>query len=502
MHPYFTHAAQQFAHVVAAHAQRPALIWNVGEHTTYDELDRFSNRIARVLLDRGVRKRDTVCVSLDKCLLAYGTIVACLKIGATYFVVDPANPPSRTQAMLDRCRPKAAIGASEANDASFLGGVTDAPVDPDWAIDGSDPAYVMFTSGSTGAPKGVTISQNNVVHFLRWTQSEFQIGTSDVFTNLNPLFFDNSVFDIYSSLFSGAALVPFAAPTMSDPQALVRRIDGLGCTSYFSVPSLLIFLQRLKLIGRDSFPSLRRIVFGGEGYPKPTLGKLYEHVGSRIELCNVYGPTECTCICSIYRIGADDLTDLRGLPPLGALTPNFSYMIVGAAGLPVAAGESGELYLGGPCVGLGYYDAPGLTAGAFVQNPAEPRFLDRMYRTGDLVRLDSLDGKLYFVGRDDTQVKHQGYRIELGEIEHALASVAGVDEAVAIQVIDGETSRLIAVIATAADLTPRRIKEAIAATLPRYMIPERIVALPQLPKNANGKVDRHAMRESLVTGRL
>jgi D-alanine--poly(phosphoribitol) ligase subunit 1 len=268
------------------------------------------------------------------------------------------------------------------------------------------------------------------------------------------------------------------------------------------VPSLLVYFQRLKLVGPESFPSLRKLVFGGEGYPKPMLAKLYEAVGHRIEMYNVYGPTECTCICSTYRISGIDFADLKGYPPLGGLIPNFSSVILDDAGGAVAPGEIGELYLGGPCVGLGYYGAPEQTAAAFVQNPTHDRFFDRVYRTGDLVRADLGDGKLHFVGRVDTQIKHQGYRIELGEIEHALGAIEGVDEAAAIHSSQGDTSRIVAVLATTEDLAAAGIKQTLAQRLPRYMIPERIVVLAQLPKNANGKIDRKGIAAAIARGEL
>jgi D-alanine--poly(phosphoribitol) ligase subunit 1 len=513
---YFTHAAEIFREVVRDHPRRTALRWTRDHATTYEQLDHSSNQVARVLLGKGVRKRDTVCICLDKVPLAYGAILGCLKIGAAYFVVDPGHPAPRTEGMLERCRPAlvfaqpsaplasfrspTAVVGSDGVDAPWLAGVDGGPVAVPWEIDGSDPAYIMFTSGSTGAPKGVTISQSNVVNFIRWTQNHFDITPDDVLTNVNPLFFDNSVFDLYSSLFCGAALVPFTAETMRDSHAIAGRIDDLGCTIYFSVPSLLVYLERTKAVGAGSFPSLKKIIFGGEGYPKPMLRKLYEHLGQRIELHNVYGPTECTCICSAYRIGAGDLEGTQGYVPLGRLVPNFSSVIIDESNGEVRQGEVGELCLGGPCVGLGYYGAPELTAQAFVQNPTHDRFADRVYRTGDLVRCDRSDGKLYFVGRSDSQIKHQGYRIELGEIEHAMNAVDGVDEAAAIYTTTGETGRIVGVVASKENVPAGAIRTALTRVLPKYMVPDRIVVVTELTKNANGKIDRQAIAKRITLG--
>ena len=199
-------------------------------------------------------------------------------------------------------------------------------------------------------------------------------------------------------------------------------------------------------------PSLKKIIFGGEGYPKPMLARLFDAVGDRTTLYNVYGPTECTCICSVYPIGAVDLADLKGLAPLGHLIPNFSYVIVDEANREAAPGQVGELCLGGPCVGLGYYNDLRQTAEVFIQNPVHDRFFDRVYKTGDLVRYDPADGKIHYVGRADSQIKHQGYRIELGEIEHALTCVAGVDEAAAIYT----NGRIVGVVASTSATSRRR----------------------------------------------
>jgi D-alanine--poly(phosphoribitol) ligase subunit 1 len=505
---YYTDAAQIFADVARRYASRPALLWSPSEATTYEQLDRLSNQLARLLLARGVRKRDPICICLEKELVTYAAIVACLKLGVPYFVVDPANPAARTRTMIDRCRPALALVSRSADPGSFRvpAVVADEPgtrseiealsgdsINSGWTIDGSDPAYIMFTSGSSGAPKGVTISQNNLLNFIHWSQEQFGTTPDDVFTNVNPLFFDNSVFDIYSSLFAGAALVPFSAATMREPKAIVSRIESLGCTVYFSVPSLLVYLQTMKLLTRTAVPSLQKVIFGGEGYPKPMLTRLFDAIGDRTRLYNVYGPTECTCICSVYRIGAEDLADPAGLAPLGGLIANFSHVIVDESGRQVPPGDVGELCLGGPCVGLGYYNDPEQTARAFVQNPTHDRFIDRVYKTGDLVREDPVDRKIHFVGRRDSQIKHQGYRIELGEIEHALTAVDGVDEAAAVYT----RGRIVGTVASGRGLDPATIRKAITETLPSFMVPDRIVVVAQLAKNANGKIDRRAIAAAI-----
>lgn len=494
-----------FASVVEAHRDRPALIWSAAEATTYGELDAAAGRAAGFLLEHGVGTGDRVGLRLDKSPLAYALVLACVRIGAPYFFVDPGNPAERVEHILDTCEPALVLSTTEpsldlkrqvvavdpAVDLDLVAG-SSAPPGPSRPILGTDPAYVMFTSGSTGRPKGAVMSHANVLTLARWTRDRFGITPEDIFTNVNPLYFDNSVFDLYASLMNGAALVPFDAATMRDPYAVLRRIDDLGCTIYFSVPSLLVYFQTLKMVTPESFRNVRSIVFGGEGYPKPKLKQLYDAVGDRIQLVNVYGPTECTCICSAYDVTAADFAELEGYAPLGGPLPTFSFVVLDGDEPP--SGGVGELCLGGPCVGLGYLSEAELTAAAFVQNPLNPRHHDRIYRTGDLVRVDE-NGTVWFIGRKDTQIKHQGYRIELGEIEHALSSVAGVDEAVALQASRSGASQIVAVVASRSALDGAELIRDVARVLPAYMLPSRVDVLEQLPKNANGKIDRNLLRE-------
>jgi D-alanine--poly(phosphoribitol) ligase subunit 1 len=506
---YPHNARDRFDEIVATHGERVALRWSDTTSVTYAELDRLSNQVAHFLRQQGVEKGDRVCIRLDKQTLTYAIILACLKSGAPYFIVDPSNPRARVEHIVGRCMPKVVFSAKEsplelAHDRvlivdkerpfELLSGVADSPFRAASDIVGSDAAYIMFTSGSTGFPKGAVMSHANLLGFIAWGRWQFAVTPDDVLTNVNPLYFDNSVFDMYVSLFNGAALVPFDAATIKDPYRTLERIDQLRCTIYFSVPSLLIYFQTLKLIVPGVAPTLRKIIFGGEGYPKTKLKELFDCFDGRTDLVNVYGPTECTCICSAYDISADDFRELDGYPPLGSLIPNFSYAILDADERAVAPGEIGELTLSGPCVGLGYFNEPELTAQAFRQNPLNRFFRESTYRTGDLVRYSPDDGKLYFVGRKDSQIKHQGYRIELGEIEHALGRIAGVDEAVALHSTRDGISTIIAVIATRRDLTATAVRKELAQFVPAYMVPARVEIVEQLPKNANGKIDRNLLK--------
>jgi amino acid adenylation domain-containing protein len=500
----------RFQAVAAAHPDRPALWLSPDRSLSYRQLDAAANRQARVLCDRGVGAGQLVCISGTKTPHSFAVILGCLKIGAVYAVLDPQSPPERLRKILQTCRPRAII--AEPALLAAVRAVTDgsppveiSPEEPDQgddepdradpAVTGGHAAYVMFTSGSTGTPKGAVMSHANVLNLIAWAQATYGIAADDVATSVNPLYFDNSVFDLYATLFSGACLVPFTREETRDPLALVRKVDAARCTSWFSVPSLLMFLQTMKATDGRRLRSIRRFIFGGEGYPKRKLRQLFEAYCAGAAFYNVYGPTECTCICSSYRVTEADFADPDGLPPLGSIADNFGYLLLGDDGSPVPAGETGELCLLGPNVGLGYYGDPTRTAASFVQNPLNTRFREIMYRTGDLVRWDPRDRKLHIHGRRDNQVKHMGYRVELEEIEAGLHSLPYVAEAVALHSTVQGLSRLTAVVALRESVEDTRLRADLAGSLPEYMIPSVIHRESVLPKNANGKVDRRLLAE-------
>jgi D-alanine--poly(phosphoribitol) ligase subunit 1 len=366
-------------------------------------------------------------------------------------------------------------------------------------ITGENLSYIMYTSGSTGSPKGAVMTHANVLNLLEWSRETYQIACEDVLTNVNPLYFDNSVFDFYSAIFNGACLVPFSKQEVRNPKSLVEKIDAAGCTLWFSVPSLLIFLQTMKATDGTYLRTIKQFIFGGEGYPKAKLKALYDTYSNTSRFINVSGPTECTCICSSYQITDADFHDLQGFPPLGSLAANFSCLILDENGRKVTDGELGELCLLGPNVGRGYFNDPERTASSFVQNPYNDKYREIMYKTGDLVRLDPADGKLYIHGRKDNQIKHMGYRIELEEIENALHRIEYISEAVALHSNRGGLSQIIAVVASRPEADDEQLRLELKKIIPEYMIPSVFYHEETLPKNPNGKIDRKLIKEKYLT---
>ncbi|MBQ7457474.1 MAG: AMP-binding protein [Desulfovibrio sp.] len=479
---------------------------------SHQTLATLAERLALYLNEQGCSKGAVIALAHTKMPLSYALMLACLRLGLTYVVLDAKSPITRLARIVQTACPRL-LFYDDAEDAPAMERLAEEtgtqivflnedllPATSDvWQkelarktrlVDGSTLAYIMFTSGSTGLPKGVAVTHQNVLHFISWGQSRFGITSADIFANLSPMYFDNSVFDFYVGLFSGASLAPVTRELLNDPYAMVAHVAKMGATIWFSVPSLLIYAMTMKALRKDLLPTLRSISFGGEGYPKVELQKLFAMFGDQAQIINVYGPTECTCICSSYTLSASDFDNVNGLPPLGSLNPNFDGFIEPSD--PDKPGE-GELILAGPNVAAGYYNDPERTQASFGTLFTKERFGKRFYRTGDLVREEA--GLLYFLGRSDNQIKHMGYRIELEEVESALMRLEGVSQACVVYVRKNTSfGKLKGYVAYEGEATSHTLLEQLHTFLPAYMIPSTLICLPSLPKNANGKVDRQALK--------
>ncbi|WP_347175254.1 amino acid adenylation domain-containing protein [Polaribacter uvawellassae] len=487
------------------------------DNTTFQELNNLSNKIANFLISNHIKRNDVVALLNDKSATSYSIMLACLKIGAIYTNLDAKSPLERFNKMITVCTPKILFyykdDTSVINDfeninikttdyslcsfSNLLNDFSETLPKENSAVCSNTPAYIMFTSGSTGFPKGVVISHQNVINFIKWAKETYQIKKNDVFTNLNPMHFDNSVFDFYASIFNAASIVPVSEKLTRNPRKLLDELNSVQPTIWFSVPSMLVYVLNMRALKETDLPTLRIVTFGGEGFPKNQLRKLWKFWGDKVCFINVYGPTECTCICSSYIVNEKDLIS-DDLLPLGFLAPNFQGLIIDDSGNEVKEGEIGELYIGGSNVGIGYFNELEKTSQVFVKNATINTHQEIVYKSGDLVKLD-LETKMFlFAGRKDNQIKRMGYRIELEEIENALNIIDAIKESAVLYIDnDKHKSKIIACLTSSFE-NDTEISMHLKKYLPSYMLPDLFFYYDSLPKNQNGKIDRLKLKKDLT----
>ena len=361
----FNNLGEAFDEVVNLYPKNKALIFpENNQEITYHNLNCLVEKLIRSNLLSQLKIGDLILIINDKSFECLSLMIACMKLGIIYTNIDPEMPIERIKKIIQKTNPKLIIYNQNSYISKDLGYKKKISVESiikeknntenktNINLNGSEAAYIMFTSGSTGEPKGVVISHLNILNFIEWSRSYFEINESDKFSSVNPIYFDNSVFDYFNSLFNGASLIVISSKSMSSPHTIIQHLNHYQCTIWFSVPSLLIYLLTIKVLDKDSLPKIRKIIFGGEGYPKKQLFKLYSLFKERATLENVYGPTECTCICSAHKINSKDFLNYDDLAPLGKLNKFFKGEII----YDSKDSKNGELVLYGPNVGLGYYN--------------------------------------------------------------------------------------------------------------------------------------------------
>lgn len=497
---YFIESAARFPDKPAFCCEQQAM--------SFSEADAFTNAFARFLQSHGVQRGQLVPFFLPKSVNSMLSILSILKADCAYVPVDVKSPAQRLASILQATRATVVVVDDDSqrlfeslvpqdqrprllNIAQFTpqGPADSMPVEAqNLSI---DMAYVLFTSGSTGVPKGVMIPHKAIIDYIDWCVETYGLTSDDVFSQHAPLYFDNSTFDIYCAFKTGGTLHLVHDELNAMLPRMVKWLQEREVTTFFCVPSVLTLLLSSRRLKPDSFPRLRHVLAAGEVLPRDVLDgwmALYPH----IQFTNMYGPTEITVDCTYHVMQARPPADMLSIP-IGRARRNMELFVRLLDGtLTQEEGAQGELLVRGTSVAYGYLDDPERTAKVFIQNPNNPHFHDLLYCTGDLVRLMP-GGEFNFLGRADDQIKHLGYRIELGEIEAQLVAVPGVEEGVVTyrpgaSGADGEIGALYSV---STDMSVAELRAALQARLPGYMVPAVLKPFAQeFPRTPNGKYDR------------
>lgn len=454
---------------------------------SYGELDALADSIAAHLVSLGVRGGDRVALWLPKATHTVAIMQAVLRLAAVYVPIDPRAPLHRATTVIADCEPRLIVTTAEHRQDLIDAGTSVAVITDDQmqtarfaSIEARPPtlddlAFILYTSGSTGDPKGVCISHRNALAFIEWAAVELAATPQDRFANHAPFHFDLSVLDLYAAFFCGASvhLIPdgaaYAAP------ALVRFLVDHRITIWYSVPSALILMQELGGLGEAGPQHLRAILFAGEPFPVPAARSLRSTFPD-VRMLNLYGPTE-TNVClfhEVVEVGSDPI-------PIGVPCSGDKVHVLREDRTVADIGETGELVVEGPTVMTGYWGRPPLTGGA--------------YATGDLVV--HLDGVYHFRGRKDGMVKVRGHRVELGEIDSVLHQCAGIGAAATVAVGTALDRRLIAFAVGDDQRRPTllEVKAHCARHLPPYMVIDSVRFVADLPRTSTGKTDRRRLTE-------
>lgn len=499
------------------------------QRLTYRELEQSTNRLARLLIAEGCQPGDRVCFAIPKSPAAIIAIVGILKADCIHVPIDTASPAARVAKILASTEPRYILGvesSAELLDKLFIERSFRGSIAVGWMENAvfrvanfaprfflkdlasysaepvsyrnaqQDPAHILFTSGSTGDPKGVVITHANVLHFINWATKYFEIRSSERISCHSPLHFDLAYFDIFAAFATGAELhlVPPKLNLLPNKLADFIRLSEL--TQWFSVPSVLNYMARFDVVKFNDFPALKRVLWCGEVLPNRALMYWMKRL-PHVVFSNLYGPTEATIASSYYTLPSCP-TDERAAIPIGRACDGEELLIVDERLQPLPRGIVGHLCISGVGLSPGYWRDAEKTEAVFIRTSAGRR----IYKTGDLARTGE-DGLTYFLGRADSQIKSWGYRIELSEIEAALNTFDELKESavVAVRSDDFEESLI------CCGYVPRErscnlnvlLRSKLSELLPKYMLPVRWMPLNQLPINANGKIDRRKLKEMFLS---
>lgn len=520
-----------FLLTAASRPDGPALVVE-GTVFTYRELEGVARSWAHAICDALGRPAERVGVFAYRSAVAYTGALAALFSGAAFVPLNRTFPVGRTRTMIELAQLDAIIvdaasasqlreilpalgpmpvvlvpepaGADFAGDTGTVLGQTDlagfGPLRTLPPVVNDETAYLLFTSGSTGVPKGVPVTHGNVLHFIDVMVDRYGITPDDRFSQTFDQTFDLSVFDLFVAWEGGACVYAMQPLDLITPARFVR---ANALTVWFSVPSIPALMRKKGFLKPGTLPTLRLSLFCGEPLPAAS-AEAWQAAAPHATLENLYGPTELTIACLLHRWDPQRSPSLcvNGMVPIGRPYPGLGVALLDDGLRMVSDGGPGELCVCGPQTVPGYWHDPDRTAERFITVPISDATSLRFYRTGDrAARLES--GDYIYLGRVDHQIKVLGHRVELGDIETALRADPAVMEAVAVgwPVEDGTALGIVAFV-TGEAIDVGRLRASARTRLPEYMTPREIVPLDAMPLNANGKIDRNALRRELEQRRL
>ena len=487
---------QYFELTVRLHPNKAAF-FDSGRHSTFSETMTHAKSIATALLPFG--RQRPVAVLIDKSCNCIDCMLGALYANFFYTVIDVKSPEERIGSILNTLQNPVIVADANTLDLAkkyeHLYPVLSYEDLVDTSVDESalltrreemvdlDIAYVLFTSGSTGRPKGTVIQHRSLLSYVDWVTAEFGFDENTVFGSQTPLYFSMSVTDFYSTIKCGCAYHMIPRSLFSFPVSLVQYLNENKVNTIYWVPTALSILSTWKVFDVVKPSSLRTVLFAGEEMPSRQLNYWMNSL-ENVKFANLFGPTEATDICSFYVIDRP-FSDSERIP-IGRHCDNCNVIVIKEDGTEASVGEEGELYIRSSFVASGYYDDPEKTGAAFIQNPLNRLYPEIVYKSGDLVKYNEA-GELMFLSRVDHQIKRSGYRIELGEIEAAANSVSGVKGCACVY--DKEQQRIV-LFYEGKKSDRDRVIEQVKAQVPVYMFPDMFIRIKELPKNANGKIDR------------
>ena len=479
------------------------IAYSDGEHSlTFRQVYEQSRSIGTFLHNRGVYRKPVVIFmrkSPQEIAAFFGTVTG----GDFYVPIDEEMPAGRIQLILDNVQTPVIICDESTLEIAktfqvkncelvLYQDIIKTPVN-DEAVDAiyrkaldTDPIYIVFTSGSTGIPKGVVACHRSVIDYIEQLSEILDFNEDTIYGNQAPLYFDACLKEIYPTLKFGATTYLIPKNCFSIPVNLVNYLNEHKINTICWVVSALTMISAFGTFKTVKPEYLHTVAFGSEVFPIKQY-KLWREALPNATFTNLYGPTECTGMCCFYRVEKEFQED--DIIPIGHPFPNREILLLDSEGKLVPQGEQGEICVRGTALTLGYYNDPERTAAAFVQNPLNQSYPELIYKTGDIGRWGD-DGELYFVSRKDFQIKHMGHRIELGEIEVNVDMLPGVKMAACIY--DKEKSKI--VLFYVGDVSEKELILAMKTKLPRYMLPNRTVKLETMPFTANGKIDRVSLK--------